>query len=136
MGARLQYAKIIDRRLFYDRGAKLHPHLENQIVLQDEPGAALAFLVLRGWTDDHGSFTEQWRLEAPGGGVVYESLPRELHLASESHVERLEDELADIEFQYAADRYQLVFLLDENEVARVNFPVVVASDGSEPRGGR
>lgn len=136
MGARLQYAKVIDRQLFFDRGGKVHPHLENQIILDDEPGRALAFLVLRGWTDDHGAFTEQWRLQGPGGGVVYESLPRELHLASESHVERLEDEVADIEFQYAADGYQIVFLLDENEVARVDFPVIVAEDGHQPLGGR
>ena len=130
MGARLQYAKVIDRQLFMVRGGKLHPHLENQVFLQDEPGRAGAFLVMRGWTDDHGTFTEQWRLEGPGGGVIYESLPRELHIATRGHVEKLEDEVADLDFQYSADNYRIVFTLDDNEVARVSFPVTVQSDGS------
>lgn len=130
MGARLQYAKVIDRQLFLTRGGKLHPHLENQVLLQDEPGRAGAFLVMRGWTDDHGTFTEQWRLEGPGGGVIYESLPRELHIATKSHVERLEDEVADLDFQYSSDDYAVVFTLDDNEVARVSFPVKVEEDGS------
>ena len=130
MGARLQYAKVIDRQLFMTRGGKLHPHLENRVLLQDEPGRAGAFLVMRGWTDDHGTFTEQWRLEGPGGGVIYESLPRELHIATRAHVERLEDEVADLDFQYSADDYAVVFTLDDNEVARVRFPVTVERDGS------
>lgn len=130
MGARLQYAKVIDRQLFMTRGGKLHPHLENQVFLQDEPGRAGAFLVMRGWTDDHGTFTEQWRLEGPGGGVIYESLPRELHIATKTHVERLEDEVADLDFQYSADDYSVVFTLDDNEVARIDFPVTVQENGS------
>lgn len=131
MGARLQYAKVIDRQLFMTRGGKLHPHLENQVLLQDEPGRAGAFLVMRGWTDDHGTFTEQWRLEGPGGGVIYESLPRELHIATKTHVERLEDEVADLDFQYSADNYRIVFTLDESEVARVSFPVTLDGDGRQ-----
>lgn len=130
MGARLQYAKVIDRELFMNRGAKLHPHLENQVFLHDEPGRAGVFLVMRGWTDDHGTFTEQWRLEGPGGGVIYESLPRELHIATRAHVERLEDEVADLDFQYSADDYTVVFTLDDHVVARVSFPVTVQGDGS------
>lgn len=130
MGARLQYAKVIDRELFMNRGGKLHPHLENQVFLHDEPGRAGAFLVMRGWTDDHGTFTEQWRLEGPGGGVIYESLPRELHIATKSHVERLEDEVADLDFQYSAENYSVVFTLDETEVARIDFPVTVQENGS------
>jgi hypothetical protein len=55
---------------------------------------------------------------------VYESLPREIHLATTDHVEKLEDELSDLEFEYAADDYNVVFLLDDREVARVTFPVV------------
>ena len=127
MGARLQYAKVVDRELFFTRGGKLHPGLENCVVLDDAPGQAGAFLVMRGWTDDHGTFTEQWRIETPGGRVVYESLPRELHLATVSHVEKLEDEVADLDFEYAADDYNVVFVLDDSIAARVTFPVQAPS---------
>ena len=125
MGARLQYAKVVDREIFITSGGRVHPGLENEVVLTDAPGPALAFLVLRGWGEDHGTFTEQWKIVGTGGGLVYESLPREIHLATKEHVERLEDELADIEFEYAADDYNVVFLLDDREVARVTFPVVL-----------
>lgn len=124
MGARLHYAKVIDRELYYARGGKVHPGLENAVVLAEEPGSAGAFLVLRAWGDDHGTFTEQWRIESPGGGVVYESTPRELHMPTEAHVERLEDEVADLHFEYASDNYNVVFVLDETEVARAAFPVI------------
>lgn len=123
MGARLYYAKVVDRELFYTRGARIHPGLPNEVVLLDEPGPAGAFLVMRGWGDDHGTFTEQWRIEGPAGGVVYQSAPRELHLATRTHLERLEDEIADLEFDYAADDYNVVFTLDDHEVARVRFSV-------------
>lgn len=128
MGARLHYAKVIDRSLFLARGAKVHPALENKVVLQDEPGTAGVFLVLRAWGDDHGTFTEQWRIESPGGEVLYESVPRELHLATETHVERLEDEVGDLVLQYTADDYNVVFTLDEMEVARATFPVELDSE--------
>jgi hypothetical protein len=128
MGARLVYAKVIDREAFLIRGGKVHPGLENEVVVQSEPGEAGAFLVLRAWSNDHGTFTEQWRIEAPGGLTVYESLPRELHLATEGHTERLEDELSNIEFDFTADDYLAVFLLDEMEVARVRFPVKLAAE--------
>lgn len=124
MGARLAYLKVIDRESFLERGGRIHPGLHNEVVIRDEPGRAATFLVLRGWTQDHGTFTEQWRIESPGGEVVYESLPRELHLATREHTERLEDELADLEFQYAAEGYSLVLTLDEHEVARIDFPVI------------
>jgi hypothetical protein len=127
MGARLVYAKVIDRELFLTRGGKIHPGLENEVIIRTEPGQAGAFMVLRAWTEDHGSFTEQWRIEAPEGQTLYESLARELHLATETHTEKLEDELADIEFEFAADDYLAVFLLDEMEVARVRFPVKLAA---------
>ncbi|HVF53955.1 MAG TPA: hypothetical protein VNC78_10195 [Actinomycetota bacterium] len=123
MGARLSYAKVIDRDLFFKLGAKVHPGLDNDVILPDEPGKAGVFLVIRGWVNDHGTFTEQWRIEGPAGGVVYESLPRELHLATPQHIERLEDEIADLEFDYASDDYAVVFVLDESEVARVRFSV-------------
>jgi hypothetical protein len=123
MGARLQYAKVIDRELFYARGGRVHPKLESDVILQEEPGVAGAFLVLRAWTGDHGSFTERWRIQSPGGATVYESVPREVHLATDSHVERLEDEVADLELDSTADDYAAVLYLDDREVARATFAV-------------
>jgi hypothetical protein len=130
MGARLQYAKIIDRELFYNRGGRVHPKLKNEVVLQEEPGLAAAFLVMRGWVDDRGTCTEQWRLEDPEGLRVYESVPRELYLPTDAHLERLEDEVADLELEFAADGYTAVFSLDDREVARTDFTVRV--DNRDP----
>lgn len=132
MGARLEYAKVIDRQVFYERGARLHPGLENKVLLNDEPGVAAAFLVMRGWSDEHGTFTEGWRIESPGGSTVYEGTPRELHMASNSHTERLEDEVADLKLDYAADDYAVVFTLDDREVAHVRFDVVTTADSGPP----
>jgi hypothetical protein len=129
VGARLIYAKVIDREAFYMKGGEVHPGLENDVVVRDEPGEAGAFLVLRAWSEDHGSFTEQWRIESPGGTAVYESIPREIHLATESHIEKLEDEVADLKFEYGGD-YDVVFTLDENEVARATFPVRRGDEGA------
>jgi hypothetical protein len=126
MGARLQYAKVIDREIFFIRGGRLHPGLHNDVVVADEPGIAGAFLVLRAWGDDKGTFTEQWRIESPGGTSMYESAPRELHIANSGHIERLEDEVADLHVDYTADDYRVVFVLDDRDVARVNFPVRLA----------
>lgn len=125
MGARLAFAKVIDRQMFYDKGGRVHPGLENEVLVPSEPGTAGAFLVLRGWGDDHGSFTEQWRIQEPEGRTIYESMPRELHVATNGHVEKLEDEVSDLEFDFAADGYTVVFLLDEREVARATFEVKV-----------
>ncbi|MDP9067032.1 MAG: hypothetical protein M3N53_01625 [Actinomycetota bacterium] len=127
MGARLVYAKVIDRERFVMKGAEVHPGLENEVLLREEPGEAGAFLVLRAWSENHGSFTEQWRLDGPGGITIYESVPRELHLPTETHIERLEDEVVDVKFDYAGD-YTVVFTLDEIEVARVDFPVTLGND--------
>ena len=129
MGARLSYAKVIDRQRFYDKGGSLHPQLENEVVLQAEPGKAGAFLVFRGWSDDHGTFTEQWKIKEPEGRTIYESVPREIHVPTESHTERLEDEVADLDLEFAAPDYNLVFLLDDREVARVSFAVKLTSNG-------
>ena len=126
MGARLRYAKVIDREQFYARGARLHPGLQNEVLVNGEPGVAGAFLVLRAWSDDHGTFTEHWVIRDPEGALVYEGVPREIHVASDSHVETLEDEVDGLSFDYAADDYTVVFTLDDNEVARVRFPVRVA----------
>lgn len=123
MGARLRYAKVVDRERFYIKGGKVHAGLDNEVVVQEEPGKAAAFLVLRAWCDDHGTMTEQWRILSPGGSVIYESLPREIHLATEDHVEKLEDEVADLDIEYAADDYMVVFSIDGREVARVDFPI-------------
>lgn len=128
MGARLAYAKVIDRQAFYDRGGNLHPKLENIVFVQDEPATAGAFLVFRGWADDHGTFTEQWCIKEPEGRTVYESSPREVYIPSKAHTERLEDEVADLVFEFAADDYDLVFFLDEREVARVSFRVKLTND--------
>lgn len=131
MGARLQYAKVIDRKLYLERGGRVTPGLDNVVMLQDDPGPSHAFLVLRAWTDDHGTFTEQWRITGSGGGVVYESLPREIHLANETHVERLEDELADLDFPYASDDFRCVFVLDGREVAHATFEARTPRENGE-----
>ncbi len=123
MGARLAYAKVIDKRHYLNKGGRLHPGLENRVTLRDEPGPAAIFLVLRGWTDDHGTFTEQWRIESPGGSTVFTSTQREIYLATPKHLERLEDEVDELEFEFAAEDYTVVFLLDDMEVARLDFPV-------------
>ena len=131
MGARLQYAKVIDRQLFLTRGGRVHPKLDSEVVLDSEPGVAGAFLVLRAWTGDQGSFTERWRISSPGGLTVYESVPREVYLANEAHVERLEDEVADLQLDVAADDYELVLFLDDREVARARFTVRLHDDRPE-----
>jgi hypothetical protein len=123
MGARLLYAKVVDRERFMIRGGKLHPGLDNEVVVNSEPGRAGVFLVLRGWGEDRGTFTEQWHIETPGGTALYTSTERELHLPNNTFVERLEDEVVDLEIEYAADDYAVVFKLDDREVARVGFPV-------------
>ncbi len=123
MGARLAYAKVIDKQTFLTKGGRLHPGLDNEVRLIDEPGPAAIFLVMRGWTEDHGTFTEQWRVESPGGTTLFSSTSRELHLATEKHIERLEDEVADLQFEFGAEDYSVVFRLDDRDVARVDFPV-------------
>jgi hypothetical protein len=134
MGARLQYAKVIDREKFIIGGGKIHPGLSNQVVVNGEPGVAAAFLLLRGWTGEYGTFTEQWRIESPGGTAVYEGIPRELHIATRDHVERLEDEVADLKIDYAADDYRVVFTLDDREVARMDFPIGAQEQPEETEG--
>lgn len=131
MGARLHYAKVIDRNEFYARGGKVTPGLPNLVLARDVPGPVGAFLVLRAWVDDHGTFTEQWRILSPAGTPLYESVPREVHLPTPEHVERLEDEVADLVLEYAADDYVVAFSLDDREVARVAFSVQPTGDGAE-----
>ena len=125
MGAKLRFAKVIDRQTFYEKGARVHPGLHNEVLMHEEPGPAGAFLVIRGWGDDHGSFTEQWRIQEPEGRTIYESSPREIHVATNGHVEKLEDEVADLEFDFASDGYTVIFTLDERDVARASFEVKI-----------
>jgi hypothetical protein len=125
MGARLRYGKVIDRELFYKRGARVHPGLPSTVLVNEEPGVAAAFLVLRAWSDDHGTMTEQWRIEGPGGLTLYESHPREIHLPTKRHIERLQDEVSDFKIDLVDTNYSAVFLLDDEEVRRVRFDIVL-----------
>src|SRR3712207_3448829 len=111
MGARLAYATVIDRQRFYEKGGNLHPKLENEVLLQDEPDKAGAFLVFRGWGHDRGTFTERWSIKEREGRTIFESSRREIHSGSESHTERLEDEVAELEREFTADDYEVVFFL-------------------------
>lgn len=128
MGARLRYAKVIDRKLFFDQGGKLHPGLESVIIVDGEPSVAGAFIVFRAWADGHGSATEQWRIQGPSG-TIYESIPREMHLATKAHMERLDDEISDLKIEQVEGNYSIAFLLDDEEVARVPFSVRLVTDG-------
>ena len=128
MGARLVYAKVIDKQLYIQRGGEPSPGLENDVVVEDEPGVVGDFHVLRAWTDDEGGVTEHWTLESPGGLVIYEAAPRELHFPTRTHVEHVDDQIADLKIDYAGD-YTVVFYLDEHEVARTTFTI---RKGREP----
>ena len=123
MGARLQYAKVLDQYFFYREGGRVHPGLPNKVVIPHNGGPAAAFLVLRAWSDDHGTFTEQWRIEGPDGSIVYQSVPREIHMPTRSHTERLQDEVSDLDLGADEGVYRAIFSLDDYEVARVDFPV-------------
>ncbi|HYI44820.1 MAG TPA: hypothetical protein VE174_05070 [Actinomycetota bacterium] len=125
MNVRLAYGKIIDRQVFYEKGGNLHPKLDNIVLLQAEPGIAGAFLIFRGWADDHGSFTEQFKIKEPEGRTIYTSSPREVHIVSATHTERLEDEVADLEFEFAGEGYLLILYADGREIATINFDVKV-----------
>ena len=123
MGARLVYGKVVDSQLYLERGGSPSPGLPNDVVVDDEPGIAAKFHVLRAWSEDEGSVTERWTIESPGGSIIYEATPRELHFPTLQHVTELDDEVADLKIEYAADDYNVVLYLDEHEVARVTFPV-------------
>ena len=93
------------------------------MVIPHNGGPAAAFLVLRAWSDDHGTFTEQWRIEGPDRSIVYQSVPREIHMPTRSHTERLQDEVSDLDLGAVEGVYRAIFSLDDYEVARVDFPV-------------
>jgi len=137
VGARLQYAKVLDQYFFYREGGRVHPGLPNKVVIPHHGGPAAAFLVLRAWSDDHGTFTEQWRIEGPDGSIVYQSVPREIHMPTRSHTERLQDEVSDLDLGAVEGVYRAIFSLDDYEVARVDFPVQLseAALGGERKSG-
>lgn len=128
MGARLKYAKVVDRDLFLRKGGEITPGLENRVQLHGEPPAkADGFTVRRQWYDVEGAFTESWRLVDPHGRTVHEGLDREVVGGNDELV----DDVDDILFEYADSGYQLVFSIDDREVARVDFNVVEPADDGE-----
>jgi hypothetical protein len=131
LGARLSYVKVIDSGEFLARGGRLSPGLPNLVLVRSEPGVAATLKVLRGWDHGHGTYTEQWRIEDPGGLTIYESVPREIHLPTPEHVERLEDEVSDLKIDYAADGFSLIVSLDEAARATVQFTVQTEKDSQE-----
>ena len=121
MGARLKYAKVVDRDLFLRTGAQITPGLENRVELPGEaPAKAAGFGVHREWYDVDGAFTESWSIQDPHGRTIYEGLDREVVGGNDALV----DELDDVLFEYADSGYQLVLAVDGREVARADFDVV------------
>ncbi len=121
MGARLKFAKVVDRDLFLRTGAEVTPGLDNRVELLGEaPAKAAGFMVRREWYDVEGAFTESWSIRDPHGRTVYQGLDREIIGGNTEQV----DELDDVLFEYADSGYQLVLSVDGREVARVDFDVV------------
>jgi len=130
VGARLKYAKVVDRDLFLRTGAEVRPGLDNRVELHDEaPAKANGFSVRREWYDVEGAFTESWRICDPHGRTLHEGLDREVIGGNDELV----DDIDDLLFEYADAGYQLILSVDEREVARVDFDVVEpAPDGEAP----
>ncbi len=121
MGARLKYAKVVDRDLFMRTGGTIRPGLDNRVELLGEaPAQAAGFGVHRSYYDVDGAFTESWRIEDPHGRTVHEGLGREVVGGNQELV----DEIDEQEFEYADSGYQLVLEIDGREVARADFDVV------------
>ena len=129
MGARLKFAKVVDRDLFLRTGAQVTPGLDNRVELVGEaPTKAAGFMVRREWYDVEGAFTESWAIQDPHGRTVYSGLDREVVGGNTELV----DELDDVLFEYADSNYQLVLSVDGREVARAAFDVVeVHTDDEE-----
>ena len=130
MGARLKFAKVVDRDLFLRTGAEVTPGLANRVeLLGKAPTKAAGFMVRREWYDVEGAFTESWTLRDPHGRTVYQGLDREIIGGNTEQV----DELDDVLFEYADSGYQLVLEVDGREVARADFDVVEVEidDGEE-----
>ncbi|MPZ73757.1 MAG: hypothetical protein GEU74_11085 [Nitriliruptorales bacterium] len=120
MGARLKYAKVVDRDLFLRTGGEIRPGLDNRVALLGEaPAKAASFTVRRQWYDVEGAFTESWSIQDPHGRTVYEGLDREVVGGNQE----LADEIDDMLFEYADSGYQLVLAVDGREVARADFEV-------------
>lgn len=125
MGARLKFAKVVDRNLFLRSGAEVTPGLDNRVELQGEaPAKAGGFMVRREWYDVDGAITESWSIQDPHGRTVYQGLDRELVGGNAEIV----DEIDDLAFDYADSGYQLVLSVDGREVARVDFDVIESTD--------
>lgn len=121
MGARLKFAKIVDRDQFLRTGGEIRPGLENRVELQSEaPAKAAPFTVRREWYDVEGAFTESWAIQDPHGRTVYEGLDREVVGGNNELV----DEIDDLLLEYADSGYQVVLSVDGREVARIDFDVV------------
>ena len=125
MGARLKFAKVVDRDLFLRTGAEVTPGLDNRVeLLAEAPAKAAGFMVRREWYDVDGAFTESWSIQDPHGRTVYQGLDRELVGGNTEIV----DEIDDLVFDYADSGYQLVLAVDGREVARADFDVVESTD--------
>lgn len=127
MGATLRYAKVVDADQYQQQGGVTKPRTESVIRIPEEgPSRALPFLVVRAWDYiDSGGIGETWRIQGPEGGIVHEMAPRTV-LADQGEIV---DELDDVEFPYASDDYTLVLTIEDREVARVDFPVIVDESG-------
>lgn len=127
MGATLRYAKVVDRDRVQEHGG-VTPSTDNVVQLAgDAPATARDFIVARAWDGIEAGVEERWRLEDAHGHVVYRGAPRTV-LAGHGDIA---DELRGVRFEHTDDDYQLVFELDELEVARAAF-AVVASTGVPP----
>lgn len=127
MGATLRFAKVIDADQYQRSGARVEPGTPSLVRLPTEgPATALPFLVVRAWDDiDAGGVAESWRVEGPHGERVREGVERTV-LANQGPIS---DEVEGLELAYADDGYTLVLHIDDREVARVDFPVVVDDSG-------
>lgn len=131
MGARLRYAKVVDREQLSRSGGVLRPGMDNEVRLDGEaPTAAAPFVVMRAWDHVDGAFTETWRIEDPYGRTVHDPMTHEVV----PPVVELADEIVECEFEYADRGYQLVLEIDGREVARANFVVTENSNQDEAIG--
>jgi hypothetical protein len=132
MGATLRYAKVVDREHLQAHGG-LSPATDNVVKLVGTaPAVARDFLVLRAWDDVRSGFEEHWRLEDAHGRVVYRGTPRTV-LAEHGDIF---DELQGVRFEYTGADHQLVLEVDQREVARSDFEVVVADNPPATPDGR
>lgn len=128
MGARLKFAKVVDRDLFLRTGSEIRPGLENRVILHDAaPAKSAGFAVRREWYDADGAFTESWAIQDPHGRTIHEGLDREVVGGNNELV----DEIDDLLFEYADSGYQLVLSIDDREVARVDFDVVEKNEAED-----